>query len=267
MPVIDRQDASDVEQHIARIFGAGSTEERIREIRRLFAEKLDFEQSSGVVSLQDAPARVELPVVAHQIATLEDAHVVYVHLETSRVRKAEASEAARLVSNQLGWRHPYGLHQPTMPSQLHLICPTFEGIRPTLRRMVIERDLPRRTAVMQVANIFHEWERTGSIHVALESAFDVEAVTREFFKEYKRVFDAALDKIGGFGTDESGTGGQEALHADAVQPPHVRLFRLAEGLAELSAATGTTSERCGATTPAKPTIRLGMRNQLSDTTG
>ena len=31
----------------------------------------------------------------------------------------------------------------------------------------------------------------------------MEAVTREFFKEYKRVFDAALDRIGGFGTDES----------------------------------------------------------------
>ena len=85
-------------------------------------------------------------------------------------------------------------------SQLHLIYPTFEGIRPTLRRMVIERDLPRRTAVMQVANIFHEWERRDSIHLALESAFDVEAVTREFFKEYKRVFDTALDKISGFGT-------------------------------------------------------------------
>ena len=56
---------------------------------------------------------------------------------------------------------------------------------------------------MQVSNIFHEWERADSIHLALESAFDVEEVTREFFKEYKRVFDAALDKISGFGTDES----------------------------------------------------------------
>ncbi len=202
MPVIDRQDASDVEQHIARIFGAGSTEERIREIRRLFAEKLDFEQSSGVVSLQDAPARVELPAVAHQIATLEDAHVVYVHLDTSRVRKAEASEAARLVSNQLGG-DILMVFTNDEASQLHLIYPTFEGIRPTLRRMVIERDLPRRTAVMQVSSIFHEWESKGHIHLALESAFDVEAVTREFFREYKRVFDGALDKIGGFGRDEA----------------------------------------------------------------
>ena len=202
MPVISKQDASDVEEHIDRIFRSNSLEERISEIRRLFVETLDFEQSSGVVSLEDAPASVDLPATAYQIASLEDAHVVYVHLDTSRVRKAEASETARLVSNQLGG-DILMVFTNDESSQLHLIYPTFEGVRPTLRRMVIERDLPRRTAVMQVSNIFHEWERAGSIHLALESAFDVEAVTREFFKEYKRVFDAALDNISGFGTDEA----------------------------------------------------------------
>ena len=202
MPVINTQDASDVEEHIDRIFRSNSPEERISEIRRLFAETLDFEQSSGVVSLEDAPAKVELPAAAYQIASLEETHVVYVHLDTSQVRKAEASEAARLVSNQLGG-DILMVFTNDESSQLHLIYPTFEGVRPTLRRMVVERDLPRRTAVMQIANIFHEWESTDSIHLTLESAFDVEAVTREFFKEYKRVFDAALDNIGGFGTDET----------------------------------------------------------------
>ena len=202
MPVINRQDASDVEQHIDRIFRADSPEERVRQIRRLFVEKLDFEQSSGVVSLIDAPASVDLPAEAHRIATLEEARVVYVHLDTRRVRKAEASEAARLVSNQIGG-DVLMVFTNDEASQLHFIYPTFDGIRPTLRRMVVERDLPRRTAVMQIANIFHEWERRGRIHPALESAFDVKAVTDKFFEEYKRVFDAALDKIGGFGTDKS----------------------------------------------------------------
>ncbi len=203
MPVINKQDASDVEDHIGRIFRADSTEERSRQIRRLFVEKLDFEQSSGVVSLEGAPQRVDLPATAHRIAELEEAHVVYVHLDTSRVRKAEASEAARLVSDQLGG-DVLMVFTNGQADQLHFIYPTFDGLRPTLRRMIVERDLPRRTAVMQIANIFHQWESSGSIHLALESAFDVEAVTREFFKEYKRVFDAALDKIGGFGSDESG---------------------------------------------------------------
>ena len=199
MPVIDPQDASDVEEHISRIFGASLPDDRIREIRRLFVEKLDFQQSSGVVSLADAPKRVD---EAHRIATLQEAHVVYMHVGMSRVRKTEAVEAARLLSNQLGG-DVLMVFTNGDADQLHLIYPTFEGTRPTLRRMVVERDLPRRTAVMQISNIFHEWESSGSIHLALESAFDVEAVTREFFKEYKRVFNAALEKISGFGTDES----------------------------------------------------------------
>ena len=202
MPVISKQDASDVEQHIARIFGANSTDGRVSEIRKLFTETLDFEQSSGVVSLRGAPTRVELPGDAHRIATLEEARVVYVHVDTSRVRKAEAAEAARLLSNQLGG-DILMVFTNADASQLHLIYPTFEGTRPTLRRMVVERDLPRRTAVMQISNIFHEWESSGSIHLALESAFDVEAVTDRFFKDYSRVFDTALDNIGGFGTDET----------------------------------------------------------------
>ena len=150
----------------------------------------------------DAPARVELPATAHQIASLQDAHVVYVHLDTSRVRKAEASEVARLVSDQLGGDILMVVTNDEA-DQLHFIYPTFDGIRPTLRRMVVERDLPRRTAIMQIANIFHEWESKDSIHLALDSAFNVEAVTDKFFEEYERVFGAALDKISGFGTDES----------------------------------------------------------------
>ena len=129
MPVIDRQDASDVEQHIARIFSSNSPEERVREIRRLFVEKLDFEQSSGVVSLQDAPARVELPAAAHQIATLEDAHVVYVHLGYTPGSQSRGVRG-RAPGVEPAWRrHPHGLHQRrSRPAALHI--PHFRGDTP-----------------------------------------------------------------------------------------------------------------------------------------
>ena len=68
--------------------------------------------------------------------------------------------------------------------------------------MVVERDLPRRTAIQQIANIYHQWQEKDSIHIALESAFDVEAVTKQFFTEYKRIFDAALEKVKGFGQSQ-----------------------------------------------------------------
>ncbi len=202
MPIINRQDASEIEAHMVRVFHAGSYEERVREIRRLFVERLDFEPESGEVSLADARASISLPSSAARIASLEGISVAYVHLDTPRVRKAEASEAVREVHGQLD-ADPLMIFTNGDASQIHLIYPSFEGIRPTLRRMVVERDLPRRTAVMQLSNIYWRWRETGSLHTALDSAFDVEAVTREFFTEYKRVFDRALNSITGFGQDES----------------------------------------------------------------
>lgn len=39
---------------------------------------------------------------------------------------------------------------------------------------------------------------------AMQAAFDVEPVTREFFADYKRVFDNAKCKITGFATTSGG---------------------------------------------------------------
>ena len=72
MPIINRQDASDVEARMERIFSAGSPEARASEIRRLFVETLDFEPASGEVSRAGARASVNLPDSAARIAELED---------------------------------------------------------------------------------------------------------------------------------------------------------------------------------------------------
>ena len=116
---------------------------------------------------------------------------------TDRVRKGEVDAAARLIADQLG-EDLLLVFTNRSVSQLHLILPSFEGAQPALRRMVVERDLPRRTAVQQVSNIYWRRRDTGSIRIALDAAFDVEAVTKEFFEEYKRVFDRALDLVQGF---------------------------------------------------------------------
>ena len=142
-----------------------------------------------------------LPEAAHRIAGLEGVQVVYVdlseaHPNTNRVRKAEAAAAAKIVSGQIA-DDPLLVFTNRDASQLHFVYPDFVGSQPTLRRLVVERDLPRRTAVQQVANIYHQWQSTGSIHTALERAFDVEAVTTAFFAEYKRVFDLAIEQRGG----------------------------------------------------------------------
>ena len=195
-------------------------------------EELDFHSAARSTPLANAQKGVSLPADALHVASLDTAHVVYVALDIrgiDRVRKAEAAEAAKLISRQLGGDLLL-VFTNTSCSQLHFIYPSFDSERPILRRMVVERDLPRRTAIQQIANIYHQWQEKDSIHIALESAFDVEAVTKQFFTEYKRIFDAALEKVKGFGQSP---GGQEALCTDPVQPADVRLLSVAQGLAHL----------------------------------
>ena len=203
MPIVNRDDAVEVENRIGRIFAA-SPSERAGEIRALFVEALDFGPAAGHVGLDLAPSNVVLPAYAERVAELGGVHVLYVALdttETDRVRKAEAAETAKLISNQLGDDLLVVLTN-TSVSQIHLVYPSFESARPTLRRMVIERDLPRRTAVQQFSNIYWNHLDSGNIRSSLDKAFDVEAVTKRFFEEYKRVFDLAIDHVEGFGTSD-----------------------------------------------------------------
>ena len=200
MPIRDRDDAVEVSDRIERIFTA-SASERVDEVRGLFVEVLDFNPAEGYVSLAANRRGTALPDSAYRVAELDGVHVIYISLETEetdRVRKAEADAAARLGSEQLG-DDLLLVFTNTSVSHLHFIHPDFAGARPTLRRMIVERDLPHRTSVQQVANIYWKYRESESIRTALDEGFDVEPVTREFFREYKRTFDAAETGVTGFG--------------------------------------------------------------------
>ena len=103
MPIRSRDDAVEVESRIGRIFAA-SASERAAAVRELFVEVLDFESASGHVDLSAALGSVSLPPSAERVASMEGVQVVYIALdtpETDRVRKVEASAAAKQVTNQL----------------------------------------------------------------------------------------------------------------------------------------------------------------------
>ena len=197
MPIKNVQDAIEVREHIGEVFRADRPDERAQAIRRLFVNVLDFEEQRGQVALASTPAVVKLPQFAERIAVLDGVHVCYVALDISdseRVRKQEAVAATRQLANELG-DDLLLVFTNTSGSQLHLVHPLFETAQPTLRRMVVERDLPRRTAIQQIANIYSNYLDSGSIRDALDSAFDVEPVTKRFFQEYKRVFENAENLI------------------------------------------------------------------------
>ena len=202
MPIKNRNDAIEVESRIARIFAAPA-DERAAAVRTLFVEALDFAPASGSVDLGATAGNVALPASAERVAYSGGVHVVYIALdtpETDRVRKSEASAAARLVAEQLDGDLLL-VFINTSASQLHLIYPSFERAQPVLRRFVMERELPRRTAVQQVSNIYWNHLESGSIRLALDMTFDVEPVTRDFFMEYKRVFEVVENGVSGFGDD------------------------------------------------------------------
>ena len=75
MPIIDPQDAEDVEEQFKTIFAVDQSR-RAGELRRLFVEKLDFEPVSGFVSLANAPRAVALPGQAERLATMSGVTVV-----------------------------------------------------------------------------------------------------------------------------------------------------------------------------------------------
>ena len=197
MPILDIEDAVEVRERIDEFFRE-RPDRRADVLRRLFAEVLDFDRVTGRLSLATGAAGVQLQDYAERVAQLDDVQVLYVALETTRVNKREAAAVAQIVERDL---------RPDMllifanasANQLHLIHPQFgSGARPTLRRMVVERDLPRRTAVQQIANIYRNHKKLKNIREALNQAFDVEPVTKDFFKQYKALFEEAESLITNF---------------------------------------------------------------------
>jgi len=209
VPIIDTQDARDLDSHLQRFFDSNPAE-RPHRLRQLFTEKFDFNSASGKISLAKAPQNITLPSDADRIASAEGVNVVYVPLQipgTTRVRKAEAVAAAKLVAGQLGddmLLLMTNKQAGDSASQLHVILPTFLGSTPALRRMVIERDLPRRTVLQQLSNIYHHWQRKGDLRLSLEEAFNVEAVTRAFFEQYRDVFERVQGLVRGFPRTDDG---------------------------------------------------------------
>ena len=79
MPIRNRDDAVEVENHIGRIFAA-SPSQRAGGIRALFIETLDFGPAAGHVGLDLAPSNVALPAYAERVAELGGVHVLYIAL-------------------------------------------------------------------------------------------------------------------------------------------------------------------------------------------
>ena len=213
MPIAN--DMDDVERRFEAFFEADAGGRPLI-LRRLLLEVLDFERDDGAVSLAQARRRpgVALPPEARRLGELKGVRALFIDLSdpavnpadranrTDRVRQGDMRAAVDDIERQLG-RDMLLLVADRSGEQLHWIYPDIpDAGRPTLRRIVVERGVKQRTAIQQVAKIWQRYEGSGDIHAALEHAFDVEPVTTEFFKQYQRLFERALELVSGFDDPE-----------------------------------------------------------------
>lgn len=206
MAISGNQEYVDV-QEIIREFFESTSDQALRKLQELMVEKLDFSTINQTISMAGAPATVELPGEATAIARFQGVTAIYLPLASRRVRKRDVDGALKIVGGHITGELlivASNLSQsPDGPNQLHFIFPSESGSRTTLRRIVIERGLPIRTAVQQLVRVYENVSSGKSITESLEDAFSVERVTREFFRDYREVFEQIERKTAGFSRYEA----------------------------------------------------------------
>lgn len=191
--VASADDITPIDRALTRLLKAGNDSGAASALRSLFVEELDFHVANGLVVLR----RPEPAKAALRIASRDGVQVVL-----ARMSYAGPLRVGDIRSTLLELKAPLGgdiLLVAGNPDgdEWQLVYPTYRGGREVLRRMVLHRGHGHRTVVEQLAKVWGEAER-GDLRAALERAYDVEVVTRAFFREYKRVFDRVMALVEGF---------------------------------------------------------------------
>lgn len=188
-------DAGLVDRALRAALSATDFDGATRALRALFVERLDFEGVTGTVAL----AGPELPPTAARIAYRAGIQVVAVALTAPGGRRLPArSLQAALQSLRRHLRDDVLLLATDGDrSQWHFVYPSLAGGREVLRRMVAYRDQPHRTVAEQLAGLYDDATRSGDLRGALDRAYNVEAVTKNFFKKYLEIFTFAMLQVGG----------------------------------------------------------------------
>ena len=195
MPIADLHEYSDLDRAIEKLLAA-PVAQRLTALRGIFVEKLDFTPSSGTVVLHHA----DLPPSADIAAERDGVNVVLVQLPAGvRLNGKNLTTALKEIGRTL--TDVFLVAVDSAGAEWQFVYPAQRGGREVLRRMVVVKGQPRRTVVEQLAGIYKDTGRVG-IRQAIDNAYDVEAVTKKFFAEYRRIFDKVRDLVTGLPDDE-----------------------------------------------------------------
>ncbi|MDE0187332.1 MAG: Eco57I restriction-modification methylase domain-containing protein [Candidatus Poribacteria bacterium] len=170
----------------------------IEPLKKLFWSELNYDQRNAPLSYQGGDALANDPILLAAGGTDGAFHIIYVHLNTDRLLlTAERPIISRLLGN-----HPYAMFVFSNREQTHW---HFVNIkydtddakkRRMYRRITISpyeklRTASERIAMLDLESISPILETIQPLDIQTrhESAFDVEAVTKQFFEDYKSVFD------------------------------------------------------------------------------
>lgn len=162
------------------------------QLRELWIGLLDFEADAGTQPITLG----EHKVTAHRVARRDGVAVLALQAsKTGHVRSLDIREAARRLRTSFGdW---ILLCVSNLDgSEWEFVWPSFKEGRDVLRRMGAQRGHPARTLWQQLAGI-DRVSRAKGVTAALDAAFDVEPVTKAFFKQYREVFGRVENLIEG----------------------------------------------------------------------
>jgi TaqI-like C-terminal specificity domain/Eco57I restriction-modification methylase len=186
------QEAKAIDQRLGELLDA-TDESALTALRKLFVDHLDFNPENRIIPLH----RDQPQMSASYIASLDGVRVVAVRLPgRGRVLMRDVQDVLKRAREEVGGDILLAAGAED-GSEWQLVYPSTRGEKEVLRRITLHRGQHHRTVAEQLAAVYRQAHKTG-IADALDRAYDVEAVTKKFFGEYKRVFDHAMEEVQGF---------------------------------------------------------------------
>jgi TaqI-like C-terminal specificity domain/Eco57I restriction-modification methylase len=187
------QEAKTIDQRLGELLDATNEAAALTALRKLFVGELDFNSENRSIPLH----RDQPPMSASYIASLDGVRVVAVRLSgRGRVLMRDVQDVLKRAREQVGGDILLAAGAED-GSEWQLVYPSMRGEKEVLRRITLHRGQHHRTVAEQLAAVYAQVRKTG-IADALDRAYDVEAVTKNFFREYKRIFQYAMEQVNGF---------------------------------------------------------------------
>jgi len=198
MPVVNLAEARDLDPRIADLLVALPAQ-RLAALRRVFVDGLDFEQAQGEIPLHDVSDN--LPPSVQRVARLDGVDVALAQfpsgIRLTAKRLADTLKAVKQILTDV-----FLVATDANGAEWQFVYPEQKGGREVLRRMAVHKGQPYRTVAEQLSKVYTDRETRGGIRAALEHAYDVEAVTKRFFGDYKRIFEQVKGMVTGLSDDE-----------------------------------------------------------------